>query len=97
MIAAATTTRVNHLFSAGTAYHGASGVAVRRIMNFQFERESLSSQFAPHARQMPAILVIAKEAAEMQPDAIEATQLDRNSGVARGLEFVVDCHILFHS
>jgi hypothetical protein len=78
---------VNHLLSA---------IAARRIMNFEFERQSLSSQFAPHARQMPAILVIATEAAEMQPDAIEATQLDRNGGVACSLEFVVDCHILFH-
>ena len=45
------------------------------------ERQSLSSQFAPHARQMPVKLMITKEAAEMQPDAIEATQLDRYSGV----------------
>jgi hypothetical protein len=44
---------------------------------------------------MPAILVITKEAAEMQPDAIEASQLDRYGGVAGGLEFVVGCHVLF--
>ena len=31
--AAATTTRVNHLLSAGTTYHGAAGVAVCRIMS----------------------------------------------------------------
>jgi hypothetical protein len=59
------------------------------------ERQSSASQFAPHARQMPAILVITKEAAEMQPDAIEATQLDRNSGVACGLKFLIDRHALF--
>jgi hypothetical protein len=59
------------------------------------ERQSLSSQFAPHARQMPAILAITKDTAEMQPDAIEATQLDRNSGVACGLMFLVNCHMLF--
>jgi hypothetical protein len=58
------------------------------------ERQSLSSQFTPHAREMPAILVITKETAEMQPDAIETAQLGRCSGVACGLEFVVDCHIL---
>jgi hypothetical protein len=69
----------------------------RGVANHEFERQSLSSQFAPHARQMPAILVIAKETAQMQPDAIEATQLGRYSAVACGLEFVVDCHILFHS
>ena len=33
MTAAATTTRVNHLLSAGTTYHGASLVAVLRIMS----------------------------------------------------------------
>jgi len=63
-------------------------------MKFTVERQSLLSQFAPHASQMPAILVIAQEAAEMQPDAVEATQLGRHSGVAGGLEVVVDCHIL---
>jgi len=34
MIAAATTTRVNHLLSAGTTYHGAWALAVWRIMSW---------------------------------------------------------------
>jgi hypothetical protein len=50
------------------------------------EGQSFSPQFAPHARQMPAILVITNEAAKMQPDAIEPTQLG-------GLQFVIYCHI----
>ena len=44
---------------------------------------------------MPAILVITKEAAKMQSDAIEATQIGRYSGVTGGLDFVIDCHIPF--
>jgi hypothetical protein len=87
--------RVNHLLSAGTNRPRRFGC--RDVANHEFKRQSLSSQLAPHARQMPAILVIAKEAAQMQPDAIEATQLGRYSAVACGLEFVVDCHTLFHS
>jgi hypothetical protein len=34
MTAAATTVRVNHLLSAGTTYHGASGVEVSRIISW---------------------------------------------------------------
>ena len=57
--------------------------------------QSSPSQFAPHACEMPAILAITNETAEMQPDAIEATQLGTYSGVAGGLEIVMNCHILF--
>lgn len=44
---------------------------------------------------MPTILVITKETAQMQPDAIEATQLGRYGGVTCDLHFAINCHILF--
>jgi hypothetical protein len=44
---------------------------------------------------MPAILVITKQTAAMQPDAIEATQLGGYRETAFGPQFVINCHILF--
>jgi hypothetical protein len=38
------------------------------------------TQLATNARQMPAILVVANEAAQMQPDTIEASQINTGSG-----------------
>jgi len=44
---------------------------------------------------MPAILVITNQTAEMQPDAIEATQFGRYRVAAFGPQFVINSHILF--
>jgi hypothetical protein len=44
---------------------------------------------------MPAIFAITKHAAEMQPDAIEASELGADSGVLCGAEFMAGRHNLF--
>ena len=51
------------------------------------------TQLAPNARQMPAILVVANEAAQMQPDTSEASQLNAgDDDVLQREDFVMVCH-----
>jgi len=51
------------------------------------------TQLAPNAREMPAILVVANETAQMQPDTIEASEMNAASGDIRQREdFLMVCH-----
>jgi hypothetical protein len=51
------------------------------------------TQLAPNARQMPAILVVANEADQMQPDTSEASQINAGSGdVWQREDLVMVCH-----
>jgi hypothetical protein len=58
------------------------------------EIQLLCTQFAPHARQMPTVLMIMQEAVQMQPDAIKASEIADYNGVACGLRFGVGHHTM---
>jgi hypothetical protein len=51
------------------------------------------TQLAPNACQMPAILVVANEASQMQPDTTEASQINAGSrDVLQRENSVIVCH-----
>src|SRR5262245_40604464 len=90
------------VFGLGPGFGGASGSVFRiRRPNktksmVEFMRpfsNSSQSQLAPHTGQMPAILVITNETTQMQPDPIQAGEINEyHRAVFRLTEFAVVRH-----